>query len=177
MRLTEDVSELLYAEADAWWSGEGDGPAELARALERVVALYREHGVLLRAVVEASAYDEVVAGFWRALVGRFVEATPSGGSRPSRPRGGSGRCPPRETAFALAWMTERACYQRLVARPRPALPAGSARGVGAIWPTRPWMNALAPVLRPAFTSNHHKVMRQGAEGLAALLGATLVAAG
>ena len=43
--------------------------------------------------------------------------------------------------------------------------------------TRTWMNALTPVLRPAFTSNHHKVMRQGAEGLAALLGATLVAAG
>src|SRR5438309_1574511 len=68
MRLTEDVAELLYAEADAWWSGEGDGPAELARALAKVVGMYREHDVLLRAVVEVAAVDEAVGGFWRALV-------------------------------------------------------------------------------------------------------------
>src|SRR5712691_1339816 len=54
MRLTEEVAELLYAEVDA---------------------LYRDHGVLLRAVVEAAAVDDAVAGFWRALVGRFVEAS------------------------------------------------------------------------------------------------------
>jgi len=60
MRLTEDVADALYAEADAWWSG-GDGSEGLERALANVIALYREHGVLLRAVVEASAYDEAVA--------------------------------------------------------------------------------------------------------------------
>ena len=64
MRLTEDVAEVLYAEADAWWNSPGDGAADLARALERVVGLYRDHGVLLRAVVEASAYDEPVGEFW-----------------------------------------------------------------------------------------------------------------
>src|SRR5207247_9061962 len=58
MRLTEDVAELLYAEADAWWSGAGDGAAELAVALARVVGTYREHDVLLRAVVEAAAVDD-----------------------------------------------------------------------------------------------------------------------
>jgi len=51
-----------------------------------------------------------------------------------------------------------------------ALTLVSAVGVGLF-------GLLAPVLRPAFTSNHHKVMLQGAQGLAALLGATLVAAG
>src|SRR5882762_4617947 len=75
MRLTEDVAELLYAEGDAWWSGDGDGPTELAQALRKVIALYRDHDVLLRAVVEAAAVDDAVAGFWRALVGRFVEAS------------------------------------------------------------------------------------------------------
>jgi AcrR family transcriptional regulator len=114
MRLTEDVADVLYAEADAWWSGEGDGQRELRRALEQVIALYREHAVLLRAVVEASAYDEVVAGFWRALVGRFVEAS----RRRIEAEQQAGRIagvPPEATAFALSWMTERACYQRLVA--------------------------------------------------------------
>jgi TetR/AcrR family transcriptional regulator, ethionamide resistance regulator len=112
MRLTEDVAELLYAEADAWWSGAGDGPAELDGALRKVIALYREHGVLLRAVVEAAAVDDAVAGFWRALVGRFVEAS----RRRIQAEQAAGRIGPlsaEEVAFALSWMTERACYQRL----------------------------------------------------------------
>jgi len=41
--------------------------------------------------------------------------------------------------------------------------------------TRRWMNAAAPLLRPAFAWNHDVVMRQGAEGLARRLGARLVA--
>ena len=113
MRLTEDVAEQLYAEAETWWSGAGDGPTELRRALEKVIGLYREHGVLLRAVVEASAYDEWVAGFWRALVGRFVEAS----RRRIEAEQEAGRIEPlpaQPTAFALSWMTERACYQQIV---------------------------------------------------------------
>lgn len=37
--------------------------------------------------------------------------------------------------------------------------------------TRPWMNALAPLLRPAFEWNHDWVMRSGGQGLATLLNA------
>jgi uncharacterized protein YndB with AHSA1/START domain len=40
--------------------------------------------------------------------------------------------------------------------------------------TRPWMNLMAPLLRPAFAWNHDYVMARGAEGLAKLLGAELV---
>jgi TetR/AcrR family transcriptional regulator, ethionamide resistance regulator len=112
MRLTEDVAEILYAEADAWWSGGGDGREDLERALAIVIALYREHGVLLRAVVEASAYDEAVAGFWRAIVGRFVEASRRRIEQ-EQARGAMTGVAAEATAFALTWMTERACYQRL----------------------------------------------------------------
>ena len=41
--------------------------------------------------------------------------------------------------------------------------------------TRPWMNLLAPLARPAFQSNHDYVMRNGGEGIAELLGAKLLA--
>ncbi len=41
--------------------------------------------------------------------------------------------------------------------------------------TKPWMNALAPALRPVFEWNHDWVMRQGGEGLARLLGCRLLA--
>jgi uncharacterized protein YndB with AHSA1/START domain len=43
--------------------------------------------------------------------------------------------------------------------------------------TKPWMNAMAPVARPVFEWNHDWVMARGGEGLAARLGAELVASG
>ena len=41
--------------------------------------------------------------------------------------------------------------------------------------TRAWMNLLTPVARPIFAVNHDYVMRNGGRGLAALLGAPLLA--
>jgi uncharacterized protein YndB with AHSA1/START domain len=40
--------------------------------------------------------------------------------------------------------------------------------------TKLWMNVLGPLARPAFAWNHDVVMRQGARGLAAQLGTTLL---
>jgi hypothetical protein len=57
--------------------------------------------------------------------------------------------------------------------------AGGATAVLYEWDvrtTRPWMNVLAPIARPIFAWNHDYVMRNGAEGLARLLGARLVTA-
>jgi uncharacterized protein YndB with AHSA1/START domain len=56
--------------------------------------------------------------------------------------------------------------------------AGSQTAVTYEWDvrtTRAWMNLLAPVARPIFRWNHNVVMHQGGEGLAALLGANLLA--
>ncbi len=92
MRATETVVAQLYDEADQWWSG-ADGRRGLREALTDVLGTYREHGDLLRAVVEASTYDEQVADFWRAVVGRFIKATElrldrgGRGSRPGRRQG------------------------------------------------------------------------------------------
>jgi uncharacterized protein YndB with AHSA1/START domain len=41
--------------------------------------------------------------------------------------------------------------------------------------TKPWMNLLAPLLRPAFEWNHDWVMARGGEGIARLLGCSLLA--
>ncbi len=41
--------------------------------------------------------------------------------------------------------------------------------------TKPWMNLLAPIARPVFAWNHDWVMRNGGDGLAALLGCRLLA--
>jgi AcrR family transcriptional regulator len=111
-QLTEEVNAELYAEAGIWWSGTGDPGAELREALSRIAAVYGEHGVLLRAVVEVATYDHEVAALWRTLLGRFVDAT----RRRLEAETASGRAAvphPEATAFALCWMTERALYQQL----------------------------------------------------------------
>jgi hypothetical protein len=43
--------------------------------------------------------------------------------------------------------------------------------------TKPWMNALAPVARPAFAWNHGVLMRDFAVGLAGRLGVPLLSSG
>ena len=41
--------------------------------------------------------------------------------------------------------------------------------------TKPWMNLVAPIARPAFEWNHDWVMSHGGEGIARLLGCRLLA--
>ena len=113
-RLTADVAELLYQQAEIWFSGEGDPEAEIREALTNIAALYAEHGVLLRAIVEVSTYDEEVARFWREMLSRFVDAT-----RRRIERDAPG-VPAEATAFSLCWMTERVFYERMVQATLPS---------------------------------------------------------
>jgi AcrR family transcriptional regulator len=115
MRLTAEVNELLYAEAESWFTGDADE----VDAMSRIAALYEEHGALLRAIVEVSTYDEEIATFWRGLIGRFVEAT-------------RGRVDNHATAFALVWMTERVFYQQLV-QEEPLDPGELVSALAGIW--------------------------------------------
>jgi AcrR family transcriptional regulator len=114
MRLTAGLADELFAEAERWWSGDGEGEAELRAALTKIVDIYCRHPALLRAIVEAAAYDEEVAGFWRALVGRFVDSTRGRIEREQAAGNVDAALPAQATAFALVWMTERSAFERLV---------------------------------------------------------------
>jgi AcrR family transcriptional regulator len=113
MRLSEDVTDELYTQADIWYSGSGDPELEIREAIGNVAALYEQHGPLLRAIVEVSTYDEEVAATWRSLVGRFVTATELR-IKAEQAAGKSSGIDPRATAFALVWMAERVLYEELV---------------------------------------------------------------
>jgi AcrR family transcriptional regulator len=119
MHLTEEVNELLYQQADIWFSGDGEPEPEMREALTNIATVYAEHGVLLRAIIEVSTYDEEVAQSWRGMLGRFVDAS----RRRIELEHEAGRAiieHPQATSFALCWMTERAMYQHLVqAEPFP----------------------------------------------------------
>lgn len=131
-RLTEGVAEQLFARAETWWSGDGDGAAELAEALGGIVQLYRGHASLLRAVVETAAYDELVAQYWRAIVGRFVDATRQRIEREQAAGNVDAALPAQAVAFGLCWMTERSAYELLVQEGDLA-DEGLVDGLLAIW--------------------------------------------
>lgn len=114
MRLTAGVAEELFAEAERWWSGDGEGEPELRAAIAKIVGIYRRHPALLRAIVEAAAYDDEVARFWRALVGRFTDSTRERIEREQAAGRVDAAISAQATAFALVWMTERSSYERLV---------------------------------------------------------------
>lgn len=132
MRLTEEITDILYVAAERWFSGEGEPRAELQGALGGIANLYADHGPLLRAIVEVSTYDEEVAVFWRSLLQRFADAT----ARRIRDEQEAGHAPadiaPADTAFALVWMTERTLYQSLVQAPKVET-ADLVTAMAAIW--------------------------------------------
>ena len=112
-QLTADVAELLYQQAEIWFSGEGDPDAEIREALTNIAALYDEHGVLLRAIVEVATYDEQVAQAWHGLLGRFVDATRTR-IEAEQAAGRAVAQHAHATAFALCWMTEHTMYQHSI---------------------------------------------------------------
>ncbi len=134
MRLASELSDELYREADAWWSGAGDGSEQLVTALNKIATLYRGHGPLVCAIVEVSAYDEVVGPFWRAIVGRFVDAS----AQRIASEIDAGRANPvlaaEATAFSLVWMTERVLYQMLV-QENAACDSELVGALGRVWTT------------------------------------------
>ena len=115
MRLCEDVTSALYEEADAWFSGDSMTRTEVHDALMRVATLYDDHGPLLRAITEVATYDEELAGFWRALLQRFADAT-SKRIEAEQQAGRAGEMEAVPTAFSLVWMTERTLYEHMVQR-------------------------------------------------------------
>jgi AcrR family transcriptional regulator len=133
MRLTAGVAEELFGEAERWWAGEGDGAEQLLAALGQIVAIYRRHGALLRAVVEAAAYDEETARYWRDLVGQFVETTRRRIEREQAAGNVDPALPAQATAFALCWMTERTAYEHLVQEGPAADDGPLVRALLAIW--------------------------------------------
>ena len=130
MRLTEHVAEVFYTEADSFFSHQGDRTEEIRAALTSIVGVYREHGPLLRAIVEVSTYDEEIAKVWRALLQRFADATAQRVEREQQ-EGHALAIDVRPTAFALVWMTERTCYQQLVQGDQA--PDGLVDALTGIW--------------------------------------------
>jgi TetR/AcrR family transcriptional regulator, ethionamide resistance regulator len=106
LRVVEHIGGELFTMADRWFKGEGDGPALAREATEGIVAVFAEHGPVLRALADAAADDPDVDEAYGQLVNSFVEVT----AEHIEHEVAAGRIlplDPRETAKALVWMNER----------------------------------------------------------------------
>src|SRR4051794_6654635 len=106
LRVVEHLGSELFTMSDRWLSGTGEGPDMARQALDGVVAVYVEHGPVMRALADAAADAPGVEQAYTTLVQSLVAAT----ARHIEREIASGRILPLdayETAKALVWMMER----------------------------------------------------------------------
>lgn len=128
--------------AEAWASDPTDDEASARRALEQIVALFAEHGPLIRAVVDAASYDEAIEGVYRSFFDRFVELTEQAISE----RIETGRLVPidaHEVARALTIMNARYLVESFGREPK-ADPARALEAVWLIWTRTLYSDAARP---------------------------------
>jgi TetR/AcrR family transcriptional regulator, ethionamide resistance regulator len=132
MRVVEHLGSELFTMSERWLKGTGEGP-ELARAaLDGIVAVYVEHGPVMRALADAAVDDPGVESAYNTLVRTFIDAT----ARHSEEEVATGRVlklSAHETATALVWMMER-YLNRSLGRVPAELPRETvARTLTTIW--------------------------------------------
>ena len=131
LRVVEHIGGELFTMADRWYQGAGDGPALAREATEGLVAVFADHGPVLRALADAAADDPDVERAYNELVQSFVDVT----AQHIREEIEAGRVlplDPAETAKALVWMNER--YMTLSLGRQPTTErAVVARTLATIW--------------------------------------------
>jgi len=106
LRVVEHLGAELFTMSDRWLKGTGEGPDLARAALDGIVAVYVEHGPVMRALADAAVDDPGVERAYTALVQSFIDAT----ARHIEEEVAAGRVlklSAHQTATALVWMMER----------------------------------------------------------------------
>lgn len=101
---------------------------DVRRSVARLLATFREHATLLRAVIEAAGYDDGIATYWDGVLGRFVDVL-----RERLRANGLGEAEVAGIATALTWMTERTCYQQAVRGGTGLDDQAAVAGISEVW--------------------------------------------
>lgn len=106
-----DIGELVFEQADKWWSGEGSPPELIRVALTGIAQIWVDQRDVLRIAVEVATYEERFRDFWRALLEPFIEATAAHLEADQKAGIASSAFDPKPTAEILIWGFERNLYQ------------------------------------------------------------------
>ncbi|OLT13131.1 hypothetical protein BJF79_21270 [Actinomadura sp. CNU-125] len=106
--LAEEAVEALFGEAVIWWRADhADGVDGVAHAMRQMIAAYREHRRVLRALGEVSGYDPDVAAFWRQRMRGFTEVVQARLDAELRAGTVDPEMDAASTAQVLIWTVER----------------------------------------------------------------------
>jgi TetR/AcrR family transcriptional regulator, ethionamide resistance regulator len=106
LKVVEHLGGELFTMSDRWVRGTGE-PLVLARqALEGIVAVFAEHGPVMRALADAATDDKDVEAAYSAVIQGFIDVV-SGHIASEIEAGRILPLNPVPTATALVWMTER----------------------------------------------------------------------
>jgi AcrR family transcriptional regulator len=133
--LSERLSRELYASAVVWFR-RSDEPPKVAvqRALEKTVALWREHGPVLRASVRGRESNPRLAELWSELARRFMRST-AVQIESERNAGLAMPGPPSARALArvLVMLNEQACFQQSLMKKSADWDAELVDTLATIW--------------------------------------------
>jgi TetR/AcrR family transcriptional regulator, ethionamide resistance regulator len=101
LRLISEIGAELFEMADRWLKG-----GQMRAAVDGIVAVYAQHGPVLRAISDAAVDDPDVENAYHGLVQRFIDATAEH-IRTEQRAGRAEGMVARRTAAALVWMNER----------------------------------------------------------------------
>lgn len=127
LRLYSDVRSEVDAATSIW---ELDCGA-IEQSLQGIVDIYINHGAILRAVSESSAFDSEIDEAYQQSAQAFIENICSFLKR-HRGKTLIAAKDEKETAAALMWMTERYCSRELVNANKNKSSAG-VRALSNIW--------------------------------------------
>jgi AcrR family transcriptional regulator len=133
--LSERLSRELYASAVVWFRRNDETPiVAVRRALEQTVALWREHGPVLRASVRGRESDPRLADLWSEVARRFIRST-AVQIESERNAGLAMPGPPSAQSLArvLVMMNETSCFQQSMMRKSPTWDAELVDTLATIW--------------------------------------------
>ena len=107
IRLTDSATTALFDVARSWVEDDGSTLEGLETTLERLVAEYRDHAPLLRALTELATYEPEVEEFWRETVDGFAEIIQRRLERDAAAGRVAEGFDAATTAAWIAWGTER----------------------------------------------------------------------
>ena len=117
VRVAEHIGGELFTMSDRWFKGSEPGPERIRSAVEGVVAVYQEHGPVIRALADAAADDPDVERIYGDLVEGFVAASAEH-IEAEIAAGHVAPLDPRHAAEALVWMNERFLNTHLGREPK-----------------------------------------------------------
>jgi TetR/AcrR family transcriptional regulator, ethionamide resistance regulator len=133
--LSEHVAVELH-ESAALWLRRGSEPPEdaIRRALTATVALWRQHGPVLRAAMRARDVNPQMQEFWSGVARRFIDSAAEQIER-ERASGVALPGPPdaRLLATVLENMNEQACFTQSLSRRSPARDRKLVDALTTIW--------------------------------------------